>query len=58
MVITADPLQQSPICLVMKFREISHSIRSGRRGRAFESPLSDKIKGSFLDYSKLPFNFI
>ena len=26
MVITAEPLQQSPICLVMKFREIGHSI--------------------------------
>ena len=26
-----------------------------RRGRAFESPHSDKVKGSFLEYSKLPF---
>ena len=37
---------------------VGSALRSGRRGRAFESPHSDKIKGSFLDYSKLPFNFI
>lgn len=34
---------------------VGSALRSGRRGRAFESPHSDKIKGSFLEYSKLPF---
>ena len=34
---------------------VGSALRSGRRGRAFESPHSDKVKGSFLEYSKLPF---
>ena len=34
---------------------VGSALRSGRRGRAFESPHSDKIKGNFLEYSKLPF---
>ena len=34
---------------------VGSALRSGRRGRAFESPHSDKTKGSFLEYSKLPF---
>ena len=34
---------------------VGSALRSGRRGRAFESPHSDKAKGNFLEYSKLPF---
>jgi len=46
--------------LCTRKRERCHSSvgrakRSGRRGRAFESPHSDKAKGNFLEYSKLPF---
>ena len=41
-------------CGIKKYTYLC-ALRSGRRGRAFESPHSDKAKGNFLEYSKLPF---
>ena len=45
----------APLLKQSECSAVGSALRSGRRGRAFESPHSDKIKGSFLEYSKLPF---
>ena len=45
----------APLLKQSECSAVGSALRSGRRGRAFESPHSDKVKGSFLEYSKLPF---
>ena len=45
----------APLLKQSECSAVGSALRSGRRGRAFESPHSDKAKGNFLEYSKLPF---
>ena len=45
----------APLLKQSECSAVGSALRSGRRGRAFESPHSDKIKGSFLSTVSCPF---